>query len=216
VQRAIEQCRSDTVQVEILAVLDRADAVTKEIFERWTNERCDAKTLEAEFGDLGLSRNFGVSEAQGKWIAFIDADDLWTPQWLASAYRAGESEARRSIWHPEINLYFGERPYVYKHVDMDDPIFNFAALAIDNPWTALCFAERELFVKVPYRQINIDKQLGYEDWGWNLETISVGAVHKTVLGTAHCIRSKSVSLVSKTAASYCLPRPCTLFRNIIN
>ena len=91
---AVEEATSHGLSVEIIAVLDRADALTKEIFDRWISRRSDARLLSVDHGDLGRSRNSGVEEATGKWVAFIDADDLWGRQWLSHAHKAAEAESR--------------------------------------------------------------------------------------------------------------------------
>jgi glycosyltransferase involved in cell wall biosynthesis len=40
---------------------------------------------------LPLTRNTGIDAAQGEWIAFIDSDDLWSPNHLASLVEASRS-----------------------------------------------------------------------------------------------------------------------------
>ena len=215
VDLAVHRLSSEGAFAETIAVLDRPDALTLEVFTAWAASRQDLTLLQVDHGDLGKSRNAGVSAARGEWVAFLDADDLWGETWLSSAYFAAEKETRRSVWHPETNLYFGERPHIFTHIDMDDPEFSPAILALTNPWTALCFAKRSLLLEVPYSPTAHQRQIGYEDWGWNMATIDRGAIHKIVPRTAHAIRTKSVSLLNQTTAAACLPQASTLLRNIL-
>jgi glycosyltransferase involved in cell wall biosynthesis len=42
----------------------------------------DARYFELETGNVSAARNFGIEKARGKWIAFLDDDDLWLPEKL--------------------------------------------------------------------------------------------------------------------------------------
>lgn len=203
------------VKTELIAVLDNADSITKEVFEEFASRHTGLRVLCVEFGDSGFARNTAGAVAEGKWVAFLDGDDLWSGDWLVEAFKAAEAEKRQVVWHPEVNVYFGINPHLFIHMDMDNTQFDIATLASQNMWTALAFVSRDFLRQVPYTGTNIKEFIGYEDWSWNVDVISNGAIHKTVMGTAHAIRTKHTSLVKTTSAGKCIPRPSPYFKNLL-
>jgi hypothetical protein len=197
------------LSVQLLVVADRTDGATRDYLAQWN----DLELLETDVDDLGLARNAGIVAASGRYIAFIDGDDLWTANWLAEAHAAAQQDPRRVVWHPEVNLYFGtgHRPYWMLHPDMDTPECNWMDLSHGNLWTALSFAARDLYQEVPYERTDLANGYGYEDWSWNCAVIAHGSLHRPVPGTAHLIRVRQSSLARRTEGSGALMMPSSLF-----
>jgi glycosyltransferase involved in cell wall biosynthesis len=209
--RAREACRNEGLRVEILLCLDRPDEATRSYAAGLAEP--DLRILETQGGDLGLARNAAVSTARGDFVAFLDGDDLWSDNWLAGAHAAARGSPAETIWHPEASLYFGARPpYWLLHQDMDIRGWDWETLALRNHWTALSFAARAIYLRVPYRPSDPGRQLGYEDWCWNMDVIAAGCMHRIVAGTAHLVRTREASLVQRAAAAGSLPLPSPLFR----
>lgn len=216
VERAAVHAQRAGIRVELIIVLDRGDKLTQLVCREWCSKGASRILYDTQYGDLGLARNEGAIRAKGEWLAFVDADDLIGENWLTDAFRVAISDSRPVVWHPELNIAFGSESYVYVHVDMESPFFDVSAIAVTNLWTALTFSRRSMFLKIPYRATQLSKQIGFEDWGWAMETIEAGYIHKIVEGTVHAIRKKTVSLVQQTTAAQCLPTPSDLFIRTIN
>ncbi|MER2219914.1 glycosyltransferase family 2 protein [Methylobacterium brachiatum] len=214
-KRAYQSAAEVGVSVEVFVILDRPDVATCKAVSSCATLFHEINVHQVDYGDLGLARNFGISKATGSHIAFLDGDDMWSSNWLIQAFIESESLSSKHIWHPDINIYFGDRNFVYRHMDMDSKGFKISKLALKNAWTALCFASKDIFIEVPYRRRDVVHGIGFEDWSWNLKVIEKGCVHKVVPGTFHAIRTRSSSLVTKSTNEKLLYYPTDVFRNAI-
>lgn len=91
---------------ELLLVDDASQDRTLEIARQTAggDRRVQYRALERNSGGPAAPRNLGVSVARGRWIAFLDADDIWMPyklEWqLKELARTGArfiSSRRRSF-----------------------------------------------------------------------------------------------------------------------
>ncbi len=212
---AIRAAQARGFSVRTVIVADVADELTLEVARQFSDQHEGVELIEVAFRDLGRARCAGVRALDSSWIAFLDGDDLWSEDWLWRAVRAASTDTRLIVWHPEVNYFFGARTHAFLHVDMDDPTYDVSGLALSNHWTALCFTSRDLLMDVPHPSTNIARQIGYEDWAWNINVIARGAIHKVVPRTAHGVRVKAVSLLRATNGADCIPPPCNAFRNIL-
>lgn len=66
---------------ELLIVDDCSNDETDEIVAQYSDKRIKYFKNEKNVG-AAVSRNRALREAQGRWIAFLDSDDLWMPEKL--------------------------------------------------------------------------------------------------------------------------------------
>jgi glycosyltransferase involved in cell wall biosynthesis len=191
---------------EIVAVVDRGDEATGRAIRRFEGplrkEACN-------FGDPALARNFGVERARGKFVAFLDGDDLMGESWLrlaAEAVRArGEHE---TIAHPRLNYVFGRdaAPIIWVHPDMERDAIDVSLIRAGNFWTSASFAPAALHRRFPFRANALEAGLGHEDWAFNLMTAEAGVTHIAPEGTVHFIRRKeSGGRLAESQAQRLLP-----------
>ncbi|EPA1952414.1 glycosyltransferase family 2 protein [Vibrio alginolyticus] len=74
-------CQSYT-NWELIIVDDRSQDATRSIVDRIDDERVIFFQLESNTGSPTSPRNYGLGLCSGKYIAFLDADDLWEPKKL--------------------------------------------------------------------------------------------------------------------------------------
>ncbi|NTW50981.1 MAG: glycosyltransferase family 2 protein [Chlorobiaceae bacterium] len=203
-----DRARASGLNVEARAVMDRPDDMTLKIVAERGNWLDGIE--EVSFGDLGLSRNAGIDSAQGRFLSFLDGDDLWGEDWLVNAYRAATltEEASKAIWHPQYLYYFSaddfdrhsvnDQPHPaagsfhFVHHPSNSKGFDRNALFLENLYSANGFALKKLHLKYPYKKKDTATGFGVEDWSWNIETIHAGVHHQVVADTVHLIRLKNI------------------------
>lgn len=195
---AIEEAKAEGVTSEIIVILDKSDEVTREVLSEALGDF--ANIIESELGDPGASRNLGVSHATGDFATFLDADDLWSRNWLLSSYKF--SVGRPScVCHSACNIVFGDERNIWWHIDSDSDLFDPDYMRWANYWDAMSFSSRLVYAEIPFRENRLSDGFGHEDWHWNVKTLHAGYHHKPVPDTIHFKRRRAGSQMAQVAKS---------------
>lgn len=158
-------------------------------FEAW-------KTAEFEFCDQGRTRNALAEMANGRWLAFLDGDDLFSENWLIEAtrrLRQADEKSERVIVHPELNMGFDADQFLLAKTAQDDNLFSPYYYYAANYYDALCAAPREAWLEIPYAHRAVADGFAYEDWQWSIETMAAGWRHVIARNTIIFKRRRSAS-----------------------
>jgi glycosyltransferase involved in cell wall biosynthesis len=71
---------------ELIVVDDHSIDNTREVVTSFSDHRISYKLNDRSRGGAG-ARNAGILRAEGKWVAFLDDDDIWLPKKLESVYK---------------------------------------------------------------------------------------------------------------------------------
>ena len=205
--KAVAAAREAGYVVQTVVALDRATEQATSYFaqpdfdhwERWPMEE----------GDLGRVRNAVVPRTEGRYVAFLDADDLFSENWLASGIaRLDEARARdeRVIAHPELIITFDGGLGLHQNIDQASPLFTPYFMYLRNPYDSLCLTPREAHLEVPYVHRDIPNGLSWQDWQFGVETMAQGWEHVLVTDTIIFKRRRDVSLMTESAGRRALLR----------
>src|SRR5689334_18712612 len=172
---AVEAARAAGYTVQTIIALDKATEATTAYFnqpcfnhwERWVMNE----------GDLGRVRNALVPQTSGRFIAYLDADDLFSENWLVEGLAVltrAEGRGERVIAHPEVNIVFDGGKYLWQNVDQDSPLFTPHYMYVRNCYDSLCLTPREAHLAVPYVQRDVPNGLSFQDWQFAVETMARG------------------------------------------
>lgn len=83
IERALHSIQNQTVQpYEIVVVNDGSTDGSEKLIEKLNNPLI--RLINQSNAGVSVARNKGIEEAKGDWIAFLDADDEWKPDFLES------------------------------------------------------------------------------------------------------------------------------------
>jgi hypothetical protein len=195
----VAAAREAGITVQTVIALDRAtDAaatyVRQSRFDHW-------ERWEYDEGDLGRVRNALLPRTEGRLIAFLDADDLFSENWLVEAVRvldAAAERGERAIAHPELNMVFDARRVVAVNLPDDSPLFSPHYLYIRHCYDSLCMAPREAHLELPYVSRDVPNGLSYQDFQFTIESLDAGWRHLVVPDTIIFKRRRDFSLVTES------------------
>lgn len=197
IECATEKLRDREIPYEIIVTIDNGDAETETYFARYNNHP-HTSVHSVKFGDLALSRNYGISQAKGGLIATVDADDLVSENWFVDGISFLNQLPDPVVLHTQYSINFGTQDVVWEKFDSRDKDEDAVIMAWANRWDSALIAPRTVFKQFPYHP-NIEGY-GSEDWHFNSETLAAGIPHKVVPKSVLFVRRKDVSLMTQQAA----------------
>lgn len=194
-------------RIERLIALDSATEHCSEFFHQPAFDNWERVELACK--EVGITRNTMSARAKGKLIAFLDADDLFSENWLVEGIRCvqqAEREGLKVIAHPEFNWLFDGGKSVFVKPGQDDPLFTPYYFNIANYYDALSIAPREVHEEILCVTRDIPNGLSFQDWQWGLETMAAGWLHVSVRDTIIFKRRRDSSLVTESNGRQSLVR----------
>ena len=91
----------EDIDLEVIVVDDGSRDGTARRLAEWTDPRLAVRRHESSRG-VAASRNDGIAEARGEWLAFLDHDDLWAPRKLREQIDAARDAGADFVYSPDV------------------------------------------------------------------------------------------------------------------
>ena len=210
---AIARAEEAGLTVERLIGMDNATPACRAYFDN--PEHAAWRKIAFSFKDQGKARNALAEAATGRWVAFLDGDDLWSENWLVEAaktMRAAEDAGERAIVHPEINWVFDKNANTIVNMASDDPLFEPRFFYFRNFYDALALAPRQAHLEIPYADRDMPTGYAFEDMQWGVETVAAGYKHRVARDTIIFKRRRSESQTTRASQRGVVIRPLEAMR----
>ncbi|TDL83617.1 glycosyltransferase family 2 protein [Palleronia sediminis] len=192
VRAALAGVEARGAEVQLLLGLDRCTEASHAFMTQAALDDFDRHAF--DFGDQGKTRNALADLARGRFLAFVDADDLVSENWLTGALDLLERpENDRAIVHPELNWLFDGVNNVYASPAQDHPFFSPRVMPAANYYDAICVAPRAAWQDIRYADRDVARGYAFEDYQWFVEATAAGWRHLTARDTIVFKRRRDAS-----------------------
>jgi len=182
--RALSHAEKIGIRGEVITILDQP---TQETSDYFSYSDKTVKIKHVQYGDSGLSCNYGVQEAKGKYVFFLRAGDLFSACWITKAYKYLEQTQNEVIVHTEYYFCFGKEPSYWKKQSSFSPKFILEKMVENNCWDSCCAAKRSLFMQFPF-SVTIADGFFFKEWHLYCNTLAAGIEQHVIPETAYFSR----------------------------
>ncbi len=127
IAEAIDSIRAQgVVDLEVVIVDDGSSDDSAQFIRQYAPE---ARLISQENTGPAAARNHGISEARGRYIAFLDADDIWLKGKLAAQLRVLESDTSIDICYGHFSSWHSDTLGNYQ------PRTDISPVSLDQTWS---------------------------------------------------------------------------------
>lgn len=178
IQSVLDQSLEDW---ELIIINDGSTDDTLEIAFSFSKNDPRIKVKNQENKRLGAARNCGIKHSSGKWISFLDSDDLWHKDMLQFLITASEEFKTVGVFYTDGSIFYGNdlvnlSPYPTRtgKIFTGDEMFN---IEFGNNYIPILsvMVKRSLIEEIGYQE---ERKYfhGCEDWDYWLRLARIGAI----------------------------------------
>jgi glycosyltransferase involved in cell wall biosynthesis len=99
IRQTLNSVLAQTYQaIEVIVVDDGSSDATAAIVEEFVTRDTRFQLVRQSNAGVGAARNIAIQRARGKYVAPLDADDLWFPEKLEKQVACMERWATKQVW----------------------------------------------------------------------------------------------------------------------
>lgn len=161
VEKYLEKCLDSLINqslkdIEIIVVNDGSPDNSQEIINKYIKKHKNIKSFIKENGGLSDTRNYGIKQASGEYLSFVDSDDYIDKTMLEKMYKKAKKDDLDIVVCNSVNVYDSGVEVEIKNLNYsDDLVKNYL---ISPPMACTRIYKKSLFDKIKFK-----KNIFYED-----------------------------------------------------